>query len=1010
MAPMATRNAAMNHHFNGLDVPKSQDFREASWQLVTSESRFERAISEDPSLYDGMSRYGEEQEQQQGVVRYERRAMIETPGETEAVLYPLQDAANRVGNEVEKFAEFLDGYNPLRVTDGDERRDMAFDLIELYHKTALDTLDRLRDRHESERRRMEGLSWRKKMRGFKITQDTDVMDMDNSDEEDEFLANSRTTVKDLIRWEQEAQTWDLLKRLAHLRFPDTNIGNEFEPQQNPLHQYSTQREAWDSFLQTDKLALERKTVLRWLQDTAEGSGEEIDVLVQDLQQNAERGDIIAHGWLHTRAAIKLQKNQHSWPRPLDPNSHEIQKMMWNASKTEPLVTQLDPDSVTRQGRKLEVQDEYFERAIWLGCYEMLRRGKSAAEIKEWCMDRTEVWRAVSMSGLPDEKPLEDDEECDAASGALWRRMCFALARKGGNDEYERAVYGILSGDIQSVEPVCQSWDDFIFIHYNALLRTQFDNYVQSGPQRLMNGTLTFGTLDAVVIHGDNAIAGKRLVESLKTDPRTAEETSHPMKMLQGVLIGDQFADFIYQQGLALSKFANAETTSNLIPRTNDQPKDHDITSYINLGDHESLRVFTHAILIFRGLGLDFGGALKESVIENVIVAYISFLRLANKAELVPLYCSQLSGARKYATLSRTLIDITDHEQRVTQIRLMRELGLDAQQFVNYQSRFLLADHPDGANNYPTPKDFRTLIDDGQGGRKVRENFTRRNSETFDRIDLLLIRSLEWYLLVDGLWSETFMVGRILYQRFYKNLHLTAAIALSQKVSSSGIALSKTRALLGENLDFRGLESQDNEDLTEVLDGSADEKRYLKKYMVEQAKSFRELETLALTLDSIESVWGLYYMMQGGQDADLQKAWKGSFAINLQQATDYSQPLFHGWLTTSLQDQPEFANLREVYLPETILAWISTLELAGSVLTREFFLRSMDLATVIAGEDSDLLELFSKTGRMPELVNALASASKQLLIASSKTKRSSTAQNSKKMKERGWTTELWNVKP
>ena len=32
-------------------------------------------------------------------------------------------------------------------------------------------------------------------------------------------------------------------------------------------------------------------------------------------------------------------------------------------------------------------------------------------------------------------------------------MCF-LARKGGGDEYERAVYGILSGDISSVEPVC----------------------------------------------------------------------------------------------------------------------------------------------------------------------------------------------------------------------------------------------------------------------------------------------------------------------------------------------------------------------------------------------------------------------------------------------------------------------------------------------------------------------------------------------------------------------------
>lgn len=115
------------------------------------------------------------------------------------------------------------------------------------------------------------------------------------------------------------------------------------------------------------------------------------------------------------------------------------------------------------------------------------------------------------------------------------------------------------------------------------------------------------------------------------------------------------------------------------------------------------------------------------------------------------------------------------------------------------------------------------------------------------------------------------------------------------------------------------------------------------------------------------------------------------------------------MLTCLLEQPEFANLRETYLPETIVAWITTLEMAGSMLTREFLMRSMDLSTIIAGEDSDLLELFSKTGRMPELVNALASASKQLLIASSKTKRSSTARNSKKMKERGWTTDLWNVK-
>lgn len=157
-----------------------------------------------------------------------------------------------------------------------------------------------------------------------------------------------------------------------------------------------------------------------------------------------------------------------------------------------------------------------------------------------------------MSGLPDEETKDEDGAESLTSSALWRRMCFDLARKSGGDRYERAVYGILSGDISSVEEVCTSWDDFIFVHYNALLRTQFDNYVQQlYPERAIAGQ--FGVFDAVQFHGDPKTVGKRLVKSLKTDPRTVNETLQPMKMLQGVLVANDFDHFIYQQGLALSK-------------------------------------------------------------------------------------------------------------------------------------------------------------------------------------------------------------------------------------------------------------------------------------------------------------------------------------------------------------------------------------------------------------------------------------------------------------------------
>jgi nuclear pore complex protein Nup107 len=104
---------------------------------------------------------------------------------------------------------------------------------------------------------------------------------------------------------------------------------------------------------------------------------------------------------------------------------------------------------------------------------------------------------------------------------------------------------------------------------------------------------------------------------------------------------------------------------------------------------------------------------------------------------------------------------------------------------------------------------------------------------------------------------------------------------------------------------------------------------------------------------------------------------------------------------------EFTLLREAYLPETILAYIHVLEFSGKRLTRDFLLMCMDLSVEIAKEGSDVLLLFEKTGRMQELVQAFALASKQLLILSSDKK--SAGSRSKKLRSKGWTHDLWSIK-
>jgi nuclear pore complex protein Nup107 len=137
-------------------------------------------------------------------------------------------------------------------------------------------------------------------------------------------------------------------------------------------------------------------------------------------------------------------------------------------------------------------------------------------------------------------------------------------------------------------------------------------------------------------------------------------------------------------------------------------------------------------------------------------------------------------------------------------------------------------------------------------------------------------------------------------------------------------------------------------------------------------------------------------------------------------------LLQDWLTTSQKgngpccrftishtdeyyaEEPEFKMLREAYLPEIILAYDSILHFSGIVLSRDNFLECMELSTIIAAEDSDLAEMFVKKGRMKELVEAFADNSRALLQANTSGK-SRTGTTSKKLRNLGWTRELWDIK-
>ncbi|TPX17389.1 uncharacterized protein E0L32_003032 [Thyridium curvatum] len=920
-----------------------------------------------------------------------------SPDELAMLEDTYQQSSVQVGEEVESFARYLDDCLATRGSPT-EQRSRIFRLVDNYYEYASDRAETLRERYRL----------KKAVRGMRDGQDANDMDVDEQDE------NSMSQqYADLKKWEEEAETWDLLRRLLPLRYRDKSAGSTSKRASSKVPH--TRREYWLDFLESEPKAKEHKTILEWLQNNA-SKGPEIDELVKDLQRNAERGELLTHGWLHTRGAIKQHKRLVAASDALDPRSPDLVDS--NLDKNGKIVTQLDPDVTSRQaGRNLAPEDAYFERALWLGCFELLRRGRSMSEIRDWCAERTEIWRAASMSALP--LSSGDDEDVpnyDPYPTVLWRRMCHKLTRDRGTDRFERAVYGLLSGDITSVEAVSRTWDDFTFAKYNAELRGQFDAYLakQCDPEAIQAMTM---------LHGDVAVFS----DSRDREERNRKAANTPAKALQAAIIEDRLSTFLYQQGCKLADMANAKKESKLIPKYDTTASVPDSPRFVNLSDHDTLRILAHAHIIVSALERLEGKvatevglmAKRHQTEDHCIAAYASYLRLVHLQELIPLYSSRLIGERRYSNISRNIIGVDERDFQLRILNIMQRLGLDVVHFVKTQPLLYFSEVRDEPGVCPAKGKFKILEGTAphlKYGRLIKPGIFGGDPDDpnlADPKDDHLIRSLEWLLLVDGLVLETCAYGVRLYKYFLKNQHLLAARILASRLSCSQLMSAKVG--LGspqEELDpnwwdetFGNTRPEIGERMDE--DGFG-EMGISKEQLANHARPLWELECLVNALDCLETTacGAASNRQDPSQNRDLTKA----IDDNAKLMKGFMKPVLKDWLLESVEEDKDYQELRETYLPEVIIAYASTLQFAGTTTSRDYLLECMDLASVIADKDSDLAQLFVKSGRMKELIESFASCSKALAIWTSDVKKGGPGASSKKLREMGWSRELWSIKP
>lgn len=794
------------------------------------------------------------------------------------------------GPQVAEFSNALDKYTTARGS-ADEKRSQIFKLVEHFYSYSRQRADHLRTALSGGRSRSRRVLPSNEGRGAR--QESNEMDLDEGDDDNSAPGRPKPSKEELQRWEDEARTWDLLRRILPLRYRDkASSSHNTMSTDTPLR---TRKQYWEEFILSDSQARERKIVLEWLQTSA-NQGPSIDEVVSDLQQDADRGDILAHGWLHTRHKIKLQKSVNAYQGVLDPKDPSLAESHLSSNT---LITQLDPDAMTRQGRKLEPQDASFERAIWLGCFEMLKRGYSMGEVRDWCADRTESWRAASLSPLALSNPDDEDvEDFNPVFAVLWRRMCYATARDGGSSDYERAVYGVLAGDIPSVEKIISAWDDHLFAHYNALLRAQFDAFlIKQAGAAAPTVAAQFPSFNAVQAHGDPVAVGRRLIGSLEVNEKTMAEACSPAKALQGAIVANDLDRFLAHQGDFLAKEANRTGRSKLVLDLGAPLPDGASSNpgrFVHLNDHDGVRIAAHVFIVISSLDRLLGaeddsysgplGNARYGNQENIISAYIITLRLSRMIDSVALYCSKLHGDRIYTNLARNLFEVTDEEERKNQLGLMRMLDLDIQRFAVTGVREYLADATEGLTGCPAKGKFK-ILQPGPAtlkyGRYLQQDYFGEDPDFVDEEDEIIIRYMEWMMLVPGLLVEAIEYATKIYVYFLSKLparclsvwialtvctermRLRAARSLSKRVSLRSLIRSKTPiALANDEVDEDAMDPMEwfNELATSPLvDEIASILELQKEHFLYAVKNLWELECMVRALDFIETLASMAHL-------------------------------------------------------------------------------------------------------------------------------------------------------
>ncbi|GLV32653.1 Nucleoporin 107kD [Carabus blaptoides fortunei] len=459
----------------------------------------------------------------------------------------------------------------------------------------------------------------------------------------------RTTIVTNEKWlENERNTW----RLIYCLYQD-RLNSESQENNMPYLGVS-EKLCVENLYKRDSLVRESQLIIDWLECNA-----------QDQESNEPKVQYFTDrtiGWENTLHQLQASDS-----------------IVFRS--TRPIVTRMDPDAPLRQNLPLHDLDIEDEERLCRKIFRDIRCGR-LEEAQALSLHCGHPWRAALLEGwrlhhdpnlnYTDNIGGENTMEMDAFDDGnltvekisekfakrthkintksiepiegnvnrdIWKKIAWEYCHEKNINIHERATIACYCGCLQSLLPVCSSWEDQLWAYMKTLVDIRVESEIRDFvpkeynplPSEYWNNKMT---LDEVF----EKISATR-------DNRIRDEANSPDHLIQKYLILDQIPHLMKEMETWIM-------SKNINP--------------------QFLRFLAHLVLFLKQIG----HSQRDDIANKVLESYVRCLMQRNEAQLVAYYTATLEQEQQIKLYASFLENITDNEERKLGLQYGEETGLN----------------------------------------------------------------------------------------------------------------------------------------------------------------------------------------------------------------------------------------------------------------------------------------------------------------------------------------------